>query len=324
MSAGTPAPLAAGQDPAAIAGQGDVIFDGSGGRGERAYHWRHLKGGTQSERALLADADIPQSFAWAMLERDTQPRVVREGPATLLILRGINKAANAEPEDMISLRLVVSGTRIVSLEIRRLHFIDRLIAEFRAGAAPASVSAFVLKLVEVLREDAEMVLDALEDDIARLEQKSLRLAGQLDGRDRAELVDARQDAIMLHRFIAPQATALEALGRVPPAWLEDAAALREEGEAFRRISADLDALRGRAQVIAEEINIAMTERTNRIMLTLSTVSVVFLPLTFMTGLLGVNLAGIPFAEHPLAFWCFAGVLVVVTALAVWLARHLLR
>lgn len=324
MSAGPMPPLAAGQDPAEIAAQGHAIFDGAGGGTAQPYRWLHLKGGAPSERALLADPGIPQSFAWAMLERDTQPRVVRQGGATLLILRGINKAANAEPEDMISLRMVVTAERIVSLEIRRLPCIDRLIADFRAGMPPETVGAFILKLVEVLREDAEPVLDALEDDIARLEQKSLRVSGRLDPAERAALTDARQDAIMLHRFIAPQATALEALGRLPPGWLDDPAALREEGEAFRRIGADLDALRGRAQVIAEELNIAMTERTNRIMLTLSAVSVVFLPLTFLTGLLGVNLAGIPFAEAPWAFWGFALFLVAVTGLAVWLARQLLR
>ncbi|MBK0401146.1 zinc transporter ZntB [Limibaculum sp. M0105] len=324
MNTGTPPVAPDMMDPAAIAAGGNVIFEGDSGEGETRYSWRHLKGGAQSERALLDDPDIPQSFAWALLERDTQPRVAREGGATLLILRGINRSENAEPEDMISLRLVVTARRVVSLELRRLPSIDRLISEFRANAAPRSVGAFVLKLVELLREDAEPVLDALEDDIARLEQRSLRFSGKLETRDRADLVDARQDAIMLHRFIAPQATALEGVTRQPPAWLDDPSALREEAEAFRRIGADLDALRGRAQVIAEEITIAMTERTNRIMLTLSAVSVVFLPLTFLTGLLGVNLAGIPFAGAPWAFDVFIFLLVIVTGLAVWLARRMLH
>jgi zinc transporter len=138
------------------------------------------------------------------------------------------------------------------------------------------------------------------------------------------LAALRQDAILLHRYIAPQALALDGLVRTAPDWLRDIHAMREEAEAFRRIAADLDALRQRAQLVAEEISLAATERTNDIMLTLSMVAVVFLPLTFLTGLLGVNLGGIPYAAEPWAFWAFCAVLASATALTLWLALRLLR
>jgi len=37
-------------------------------------------------------------------------------------------------------------------------------------------------------------------------------------------------------------------------------------------------------------------------LLIAVVAFIFLPLTFITGLLGMNVAGIPFAQHPWAFW----------------------
>jgi zinc transporter len=48
-------------------------------------------------------------------------------------------------------------------------------------------------------------------------------------------------------------------------------------------------------------------------LVLAIVALVFLPLTFITGLLGMNVEGIPFAKEPWAFW---GVVGVCAALAV--------
>jgi zinc transporter len=51
---------------------------------------------------------------------------------------------------------------------------------------------------------------------------------------------------------------------------------------------------------------------------------VFLPLTFLTGLLGVNLAGIPFATEPWVFWSFCAMLTAVALLSLWLALRLLR
>ncbi|MNE89289.1 Zinc transport protein ZntB [compost metagenome] len=48
----------------------------------------------------------------------------------------------------------------------------------------------------------------------------------------------------------------------------------------------------------------------------------FLPATFLTGLFGINLGGIPGAESPLAFWVFSGsLLTLATVLAVWLKHR---
>ena len=43
------------------------------------------------------------------------------------------------------------------------------------------------------------------------------------------------------------------------------------------------------------------------------VATVFLPLSFLTGLLGINVAGIPGDHDPLAFWLVCGVLCLITA-----------
>jgi len=48
------------------------------------------------------------------------------------------------------------------------------------------------------------------------------------------LIDARQDAIQLTRYIAPQAHALEALSRMKPGWLGARRRLKSEAAAFAR------------------------------------------------------------------------------------------
>jgi len=55
---------------------------------------------------------------------------------------------------------------------------------------------------------------------------------------------------------------------------------------------------------------------NRRSYLLSLIAVLFLPLTFLTGLLGINVAGIPGAEHKDAFWIFTGGLVVFACLQI--------
>ena len=298
-----------------------ILFEGTAPSGWR---WTHMLRSPETEAALLADPEVPDPVVWALLEFDTLPRASQVGDGTLLILRGINLVPGADPEDMVSLRMWVTPGRIVSTEIRRLSQTDTMIAAFRGGQAPDSPGAFVLALVESLRASAEPVLDALEDRVSTMESQVAAPMRRLGLTERRVLSALRQDAILLHRFIAPQALALDGLGRAAPGWLTSASALREEAEAFRRIASDLDSLRQRAQLVAEEISLAATERTNEIMLTLSVVSVVFLPLTFLTGLLGVNLAGIPFATESWAFWGFCGLLGAATSMSLWLAIRLLR
>ena len=62
-------------------------------------------------------------------------------------------------------------------------------------------------------------------------------------------------------------------------------------------------------------------------LVISIVAFVFLPLTFLTGLLGMNVEGIPYAKEPWAFWGVVGVCIMLSLLVIgyfvwrrWLER----
>ncbi|MGW8370057.1 MAG: CorA family divalent cation transporter, partial [Gammaproteobacteria bacterium] len=57
------------------------------------------------------------------------------------------------------------------------------------------------------------------------------------------------------------------------------------------------------------------------MYVLSIVAAIFLPLGTLTGLLGVNVGGIPGAEHPLGFPVFVILLVLIVAIEFVWFRH---
>ena len=66
----------------------------------------------------------------------------------------------------------------------------------------------------------------------------------------------------------------------------------------------------------------MSERMNRNMYLLTIVATVMLPLGFITGLLGINVDGIPGSQN--APWAFAAVcasLTVTVALELWILRR---
>ena len=87
--------------------------------------------------------------------------------------------------------------------------------------------------------------------------------------------------------------------------------IKELTEKYIRYLADIDSARDRAAITYEEINSIYSEQLNKIMYVLSLVATIFLPLTFITGLLGINVGGIPGSKSTLAFIIVCAVLLIL-------------
>ena len=98
-------------------------------------------------------------------------------------------------------------------------------------------------------------------------------------------------------------------------WITDAdrAHLREIAERTARFVEDIDSARERASVTQEELNSRLSEQMNKAMYLLSIIAAIFLPLGLLTGLLGINVGGIPGTESK---WAFSLVTAVLVGLAI--------
>jgi zinc transporter len=65
----------------------------------------------------------------------------------------------------------------------------------------------------------------------------------------------------------------------------------------------------------------LSEQLNSRMYLLSLVAAVFLPLGFLTGLLGINVGGIPGADNPWGFWEAVGILTTVAVVQILVFRR---
>ena len=82
----------------------------------------------------------------------------------------------------------------------------------------------------------------------------------------------------------------------------DRVRLREAAARCARLGDELQSLSERAVLVHEQILDTRAEQMNKTMLVLTAVTVIFMPLTVISGILGMNVAGIPFADEPWAFW----------------------
>jgi len=132
---------------------------------------------------------------------------------------------------------------------------------------------------------------------------------------RTNLSEIRRKAIMLRRYLAPQREAMTKLQAENVPWLSDndRMHLRETTDRLMRYTEDLDSVRDRAAVTQEELLNRLSEQMNMRMYVLSLVAAIFLPLGFLTGLLGINVGGIPGSENQFAFWIFILMLSIIVA-----------
>jgi zinc transporter len=236
-----------------------------------------------------------------LLAEETRPRLMEFEHGAMLILRGVNLNEDSSPEDMVSMRIWIDAHRIITMRLRKLCVVDDIRQRLEAGSGPKDAGGFLTFLISQLIRRMEPTLNDLDqktDDAeeAVLEKPDLAL--------RHQIVDIRKQAIGLRRYIAPQKDVLSSLRMCEWPWLSNnhRRNVQENQDRMLRFVEDLDAIRERAQIVKDELANVLADRMNRNTYVLSIVAAIFLPLGFLTGLLGINVGGMPGANADVAFW----------------------
>ena len=129
---------------------------------------------------------------------------------------------------------------------------------------------------------------------------------------------------MYRRYIAPQRDVLAHLRISEQSWMDivNKRKIQETMDHVIRYIEDLDTIRERAQIVKDELANVLSDRMNKNLYMLSVIAAIFLPLGFLTGLLGINLGGIPGAESQYAFFVFCGILTTVVAIQLLIFKKL--
>lgn len=285
--------------------------------------WVHLDAGHPDTRRWLEEetAYLDPLIIEALLAEETRPRLEEFEDGVLMILRGVNLNENADPEDMVSIRMWIDPHRIISLRLRRLKAVQDMREKLLQGKGPKNAGSFIGQLVTTLTGRMEPVMAALDEAIDDVEEEVMQ---EPDIALRSKIIRLRSQAIILRRHISPQRDVISRLRLLDYDWIskQDRRQFQENYDRITRYVEDLDTIRERAQIVQDELTNVLADRLNRNMYVLSVVAAIFLPLSFLTGLLGINVGGIPGAENPDAFAIFGGIMVVIVILQVTIFRKL--
>lgn len=312
------------------------VLDGSGGgrdiswtdanhwspSGAGEVLWLHMDRTVPGVEAWLAqELELPAATVEALVSNETRPRAFMEEAGLVTILRGINFNPGAEPEDMIAMQVRADASRVITLRRRRLQTPRDVLAEIDAGGGPKTAGDLVAALIEQLVAKMNRAIVEQNERIDRLEDSDISSDPEkyLD-----DIADIRRQCLALKRFMSPQHEALMQIMRSPPDWMSQGN-LRDISETIDRLKRyleDLDVSKESALVLQDDLNNRAAAEANKTMYMLSIIAAIFLPLSFLTGLLGINVGGMPGVEDSSAFWITVVMLVVLLGVQLYVFRRL--
>lgn len=218
----------------------------------------------------------------------------------------------AEPEDigrqLLSL-WIEKGRIIIASELNIVEFLG--ITQWQqTHHAPVSPADLVARLALRAADRIEPLTERLGDSLDTIEEN---LMMNRTGDTRSRLAHLRRTLINMRRLIWPQRDVLTTLEIEDLSFFttRDRVRLREAAARTARLGDEMQTLSERAVLVHEQLLDTRAEQMNQTMLLLAAATVVLMPLTVISGILGMNVEGIPFHDSPYAFWIVTGGLCVL-------------
>lgn len=281
----------------------------------RPFLWLHFNlSHSACERWMKGQLALPDEYYEALRQGSRSTRIERQDAALLAVVNDVIYNFGVTSTDISTLWAHADHRLLVTARARPLRSVDRLRAAVRRGEAFRSPLDLV---VHLLRDQADVLVEIVRETGVNVDQIEDQLLSQRLQGNRADLGAMRRGLVRLQRLLAPEPGALFRLLNRPPAWLQetDLQELRESTEEFSLVLNDLAALVERIKLLQEEIAAKLNEQTNRTLFTLTLVTVLALPINIVAGFFGMNVGGIPLADHPHGFWVLVALVASFTVLA---------
>jgi zinc transporter len=304
---GSSRPIEISETGAAFAEEGTVV-------------WLHFNAANAIARRWLANSQcVSAEFLQLVEEHETRVRISASASAVFGVITDLAFAERVDPSEVVTVWVYASQRLIVTARNHAAHTADLMRLTARQHLTAASGQALLSHLLEVqadtLRDwlaNAAHELDHAEDQI---------LIGHVS-EQRENLGRIRRLAMHLRRHFMPQRVALQRLLSQPAEkrGAIDLDAWRTLHDDFSFAMDEATNVYERAKLLQEELSSRLAETTSRNLYMLTICTLVFLPMTLITGIFGMNVAGVPgVGDNPSshAFWwvmllmLFAGVVALL-------------
>jgi zinc transporter len=290
--------------------------DASGGKAS-VLEWAILDGRSAADRTWLESMGLFRDAVKSIITSAPQhnEHTHLESAIVMSLVRKDDTTGDVTP----GMHVVIEPQRLTIVCYGMERFVVEALEREVARGSPTSISRVLSLLVATLIKQMQPELTHLDDRIGLMEDAAIRDSDeQIDD----QVVMAGQQILALRRFFAPLNYEISYLAFNPdelPGGAESRY-LRRAAESLTRLVGGLDAAHHRVLLMLNQLGNRDTSRLEKAMHKLTLIATVFLPMGFITGLLGINVAGIPGTHDPYAFWLVCGMLMAVAVGAIVLIR----
>lgn len=272
--------------------------------------WMHFALSDHRGRRFLETYEgAPPDAREMLLSGETRPQLHLVSGGAYGVIPDFEKDFADQSHGEGSVAFYLDGTHLITTRHHPMRVVDEVREEVMAEPPGCPVDVFV-RLNERFVEIAEKRFAVFGRWLDRLEDRVLGEQGELD---KTGLGSVRREVARFHReFASLRAAYHRAMNlRVPVPDNPVSPRLPELLQAAEDFDRDAAGLSERARLLYEEIDTRIAARTNRALQTLTIISTLLLPPTFVVGAFGMNLPSIPWANTPGGFWWAVGLCVAV-------------
>ena len=296
---------------------------------------KDLKGACESKRGLLwvdiceatpeDSAILEGDFGFhrlavedCMSGRVHPPKVDDFGDHIFIIVHGINHMSESDIVETAELRLFLGSHFVVSVHDVPLYSLGSIAALVEKDARPMKRGADMLayELIDALVENVMPTIDRMSDVAEEIEEEVLRKPQQAT---LESILKLKRSTLRIHRVMSPQREVLNRLSRGDFEAVGDKARIfyRDVYDHIVRIEDLNQTRRDRSDnALATHLS-SIANRQNETMKVLSIVAAIFLPLTLLAGIYGMNFENMPELGWKWGYYAVLGFMGAVVVFLVW-------
>ena len=221
----------------------------------------------------------------------------------MIVLRGLNVNKDAD-DDMVAVHTWMTKKCLITMANQPVAAVAELVDLLRRKKGPKTTGALLTGLAHLMIKKIKASLADIADQADDLEDRVIEEKGiRQDKKLREDLSHLRHLIVSFRRFLAPQQPVMQSLEHVSDKLFD-----KEDRAHLHTLARDLDFAveklnfaRDHSSVTQDQLDAKTNTNISQIMYLMSMIMVIFTPLSFITGLLGANIGGIPFSENPYGF-----------------------
>ncbi|MCX8675422.1 zinc transporter ZntB [Gilliamella sp. B2865] len=254
---------------------------------------------------------IPDLVKNELIKPNQFPKEIRFDTGILVVLKGVNFTPNELPDPIVTFRFYITDNFIISTRHQKIDAIIKLKENLEKGIGPVDVADWLIQLSELICDQVNLSFDGVHNKIIKLED--LLLNQRIFSHK--EIGRVRKQLFILRRLLSPQRDIFVKISTERISWIDDndRQRLHDISSQQNHYVSEIDSCLIRIGSVMEQINSILAESTNKRIYLMSLFTIIFTPITFITSLLGVNLAGIPFNEKE---WSFIGLILLLILISI--------